>query len=35
MCVIANATEADSEEFFEIHELESRESLLLKVNNFV
>lgn len=31
MCVIAKATDFDSEEFFEIHELESRESLLLKV----
>ncbi|KAH9415232.1 hypothetical protein DERP_006324 [Dermatophagoides pteronyssinus] len=30
MCVIAKATDFDSEEFFEIHELESRESLLLK-----
>lgn len=29
MCVIANF---DNEEFFEIHDLESKESLLLKVS---
>lgn len=31
MCVIAKATDFDNEGYFEIHELESRESLLLKV----
>ncbi|OTF72680.1 Rho/RAC guanine nucleotide exchange factor-like protein, partial [Euroglyphus maynei] len=35
MCVIAKATDFDSEEYFEIHELESRESLLLKVLLFI
>lgn len=31
MCVVATAAEVDGDELFEIHELESKESLLLKV----
>lgn len=32
MCVVAAAAEVDGDELFEIHELESKESLLLKVS---